>query len=280
MKTTKLFNPLILAVIIGVTLSSCRKDKDDELKDNDTTAAADNALAEDTFNDVKTISDEAADGSLTSYLMPNENNDRLMGACATITHDTNATPRKLTIDFGTTNCVCNDGRNRRGQIIVTYIGKYRDSASTHTIGFNNYFVNDNEVLGTKTVTNNGHNSAGNLSFTITVSGQINKANNGGTITWNSNRTREWIIGENTPLWFDDVYLITGSASGTSSSNNSYTAIINSALRKQMSCKHIVSGKFSITPSGKATRLVDFGNGACDNQATVTINGKVYPITLH
>lgn len=280
MKTTKIIKPLILAAIIGVTFSSCRKDKDDELFDKDTSASSDNALAEVTFNDVKNIADEAADGSLTSYFPTNNSEVRLMGPCATITNDTTVSPRKLTIDFGSVNCLCNDGRYRRGQIIVSYIGKYRDSASTHTITFNNYFVNDNQVLGSKTVTNNGHNSSGNLSYTIAVNGQIIKANNGGTITWNSARTREWIIGENTPQWSDDVYLITGTASGTSASNNSYTAVINTALRKELSCKHIVSGTFAITPQGKATRYVDFGNGACDNQATVTINGKVYNITLY
>ena len=283
MKPKNIFKSLVLAAIIGVTVTSCRKDKDDELLDKDTSSAADNALAEVSFNDVNNIADEASKGNLISYLSTNNSNSNergIMSSCATITHDTITIPHKLTIDFGSTNCLCNDGRYRRGQVIVDYTGRYRDSASIHTFTFNNYFVNDNQLLGTKTVTNNGHNSAGHLTYSIAVNGQIIKANGGGTITWTSARTREWIAGENTLIWSDDVYLITGSASGTSAAGLSFTAVINSPLRKELACRYIVSGSIAITPQGKATRLVDFGGGSCDNQATVTINGQVHSITLY
>jgi len=269
---------LMVIVTTGVIFTSCKKEE----KDMDTNAAADHALAEGTFNDVNNISDEAANGSLSSYLTQNtsESGERaLLSSCATITHDTVSSPRKLIIDFGTINCLCGDGRNRRGIINVSYTGRYRDSASTHTISFTDYFVNDNQVLGTKTVTNKGHNAAGNLSYSITVNGQIVKANGGGTITWTSNRIREWILGEGTVNWFDDVYLITGNATGTSASGNTFQADITSALRKEIGYRHIVSGILNITPSGKATRILNFGTGTRDNQATVTINGNVHNITL-
>ncbi len=48
---------------------------------------------------------------------------------------------------------------------------------------------------------------------------------------------------------------------------------------QMSCRNIVAGQLAITPDGKATRYINFGTGTCDNDATVTINGNVYNITL-
>jgi hypothetical protein len=271
---------LMVAATVGMIFTSCRKDKEE--KDMDTNAAADHALAEGTYNDVNNISDEAANGSLPSYsTTESESGERgLLSSCATITHDTVAVPHVLTIDFGTSNCLCGDNRYRRGIITVTYSGHYRDSASTHTISFTNYFVNDNEVKGSKTVTNNGHNSAGHLTYSISVNGTIIKANNGGTITWTSTRTREWIAGENTLTWLDDVYLISGTANGTSASGNTFSANTTTALRKEMGYKYIVSGILNITPSGKATRILDFGNGTRDDQATVTINGKVYNITLH
>ncbi len=283
MKIKNVFKTLVLVAIIGVTVTSCRKNKDDELKDIDTSVGSDNALAEVIYNDAHNMADQAATSDVIAYLSVDANNSdqrSLLSSCATVTRDTISVPHKITIDFTTTNCLCQDGRYRRGQVIVTYTGKYRDSASVHTISFNNYFVNDNKVLGTKTVTNNGHNSAGHLSFSIAVNGQIIKASGGGTITWTSNRTSEWIVGETTPAWSDDVYLITGSATGTTASGNPFTANITTALRKEIGCKHIVSGSIAITPSGKATRLVDYGNGACDTEATVTINGHVYTITLH
>lgn len=278
MKTKSIITALFVVTTISIITTSCRKKKD---KDNDTSAAADNALAEITFNDVNNIADQASTGSLTSYLAGNNSDEKsVLSTCATITHDTISSPRILTIDFGTTNCMCNDGRNRRGKVIVSYTGAYRDSASTHTITFDNYFVNDNQILGSKTVTNNGHNAAGHLVYSVQVNGQIIKAGGGGTITWTSSRVREWIAGESTPIWSDDSYLITGSASGTSAAGNSFTANITSPLRKNIGCRHLVSGTIALTPAGKATRYIDFGSGACDNLATVTINGNVYNITLN
>jgi archaellum component FlaF (FlaF/FlaG flagellin family) len=279
MKTKNAFRYLMVAATVGIFLTSCRKQKD-EPKDTDTSAASDNALAEGTYSDVHNIADEAANGTLTSYMAAyNSQEKAYLSSCATITNDSVSVPHILTIDFGTANCLCNDGRNRRGIINVSYSGHYRDSASTHTITFTNYYVNDNHIMGTKTVTNNGHNASGNLSYSVVVNGTIVKTD-GKTISWNSTRTREWIVGETTLPWNDDVYLITGNASGTSSAGTSFNMTITSALRKEIGCHHIVSGTLTITPSGKPTRYVDFGTGACDNQATVTINGNVYNITLN
>lgn len=279
MQTKKMITYFMVAATVGILFTSCRRDKD-EMFDKDTTGASDNALAEGTFKDVKNIADEASGGSLSSYFPNNVSTERaVLSTCATITHDTLSSPRTLTIDFGTTNCLCNDGRYRRGVINVSYNGQYRDSASVHTITFTDYFVNDNQVLGTKTVTNLGHNSSGNLNYSVVVNGTIIKAG-GGTITWTSTRNREWITGESTPTWFDDIYHITGSASGTSAAGNSFTAVITAPLRVEVGCHHLTAGKLTLTPSGKPTRFVDFGTGACDNQATVTINGNTYNITLH
>ena len=280
METKNVLKYLTVVATVGILLTSCRKDRN-KISDNDTSVAADNSLAEGTYNDVHNIADEAANGTLTSYLAANNSNDKAyLSSCATVTNDTTVTPHLLTIDFGTVNCMCMDGRNRRGKINVSYSGRYKDSASVHTITFTNYFVDDNQILGTKTITNNGHNALGHLTFSIVVNGQIIKASGGGTITWTSTRTREWIIGESTMVWSDDVYLITGSANGTSASGNSFTMVITSPLRKELSCHNIVSGALEVTPTGKYTRYVNFGSGTCDNIATVTINGNLYTFTLH
>jgi hypothetical protein len=283
MKTKIVSGLLMTAVLVSVLTVSCRKDKDDD--DKETTTARDNALAESAYTDVSNIADQAAAGNLSSYLAPGSPGFKsMMSACATVTHDTVSVPRKIIINFGSSNCLCNDGRYRRGIINVSYTGAYRDSASTHTISFSNYYVQDNKIGGTKTVVNNGHNAAGNLTYSISVNGQIDKANGNGTITWTSNRTREWILGESTPAWGDDVYLITGTANGVSGpvsgAATSFTVNITSPLRKEIGCRNIVSGKFELIPSGKATRYVDFGTGACDNMAMVTINGHNYNVTLN
>jgi hypothetical protein len=279
MKTNRIILATVLLATAAFVFTGCRREEED----TDTSASGDNALAESTFNDVTNISDEAGyNGSLSNYR--SGDNEGVLSACATITVDSLNTADQDTIhiNFGTTNCTGNDGRNRRGEIIVYYTGRYRDSASVHTITFNNYYVNDNQVLGTKTVTNLGHNSAGHLVYDIDVNGSIVLANNEGTITWNSQRQREWVSGEGTMTWGDDMYSITGTATGTGANGNSYTMNITSPLIRNMALgcrRHFVQGTFELTPSNKPMRTVDFGSGACDDVATVTINNNTYTIHL-
>lgn len=283
MKTNVIIKGVFSAALLGVLLTSCKKN---DTEDTDTSASSDNATAEAYFNDMGNIANEGAmSGNVSSY-KTSPSYDGLLSACATVTFDTinHSDDDSVTVDFGTTNCLCNDGRYRRGKVLITHTGnkKYRDSLAIITTVPVNYYVNDNQLLGTRTVTNMGHNTSGNLYYNISVSGQVKLANNGGTITWNSTRQREWIAGESTTIWSDDIYSITGSANGTSAKGVSYTATITSPLIRNMSLgcrKHFTQGTFDLTPQGKPTRTVDFGTGACDNKATVTINGKTYNITL-
>jgi hypothetical protein len=162
---------------------------------------------------------------------------------------------------------------------MTFTGRYREAGTVINFTFDNYYVNDNQLLGTKSVTNLGPNAAGNLVYKVVIEGKIIKAN-GATITWTSTRQREWLAGAATPLLLsDDVYSITGSASGTTAAGKSYTILITKALIRKMSCRWFESGVLDVTPQGKPTRTLDYGNTGCDNNATVTILGVTFPITL-
>ena len=165
--------------------------------------------------------------------------------------------------------------------MVRYTGRYRDAGTVITISHDNFFVNDNQILGTKTVTNNGTNTQGNMTYSVSLAnGQVILAG-GGTISHSFDRTREWIAGASTAQWSDDEYLITGTAAGTRANGDAWTSVINSSnpLHKIIGCKHFVSGSMDITPTGKPARTIDFGNGTCDDEATVTINGRSRVITL-
>ncbi|MBL7764761.1 MAG: hypothetical protein JNJ58_01605 [Chitinophagaceae bacterium] len=273
MKHTPLKLAAIMFALAGTLIfASCQRNGNS--KDSDTSSASDNALSEFAYNDALNIADDASDkqtgDNLGSY--------KTASACATVTHDTLSTPKLLTIDFGPTNCLCNDGRYRRGKILVSYTGKYRDAGHIHTITFDQYFVNDNQIMGTKTVENMGLNANNQSYFNINVNGTIVKST-GDTITRLATRTRTWIQGEATQTWMDDVYEITGSGSGTHT-NGSYTMNITQPLIKEVGCKWFTAGKMDIQPSGKPLRSIDFGTGACDNQATVTINGNTFNIYLN
>lgn len=283
---------LLLPVLVAFTLTtifihSCQKDKEE--LEFDTQTSQDNALAEMTYNDVNSIVNQAMENGpagLSTYRTALDNS-YLLSSCATVT----VTPDTvgggtLTVDFGATNCLCTDNRYRRGIINISFTGAYRDSGTVITTSFTDYYVGKDtaymyRVGGTKTVTNKGRNTAGNMWFTIQVNGLLTNYN-GLNMSWNSSRTREWIAGEGTSgltQWQDDQYLISGTASGSNFEGINFTAAITTPLLADLSCRWIRSGVFELTPSGKPTRILDYGDGTCNNRATVTVNGTTFDIVL-
>ena len=279
MKTKEIiFKSLFAMAITGLLLGGCRKKEE---ADEDSQAGSDQSQAEAYSNDAANIADAAAKGTVDYKLAPGYDDLNPLGTCATVSKDSSQKPTyKITVSFGATNCLCKDGRYRRGDIIITHTGNYFASGAKKTVTFNNYYVNDNHVEGTKTITNNGKNSAGHFSWSVDVQNMKITRTDGKFHTWNSQRTREMIAGDSTLTWNDDVYLITGSANGTNINGVTYSANITVALKRALSCKWFLSGTVEITPGSKATRSLDFGNGNCDDDATVTIKGKSFPIKLH
>lgn len=250
---------LILISTLALFLVSCRKEKDTEPLDNDYTAALDNSLAESFFADALKQSDAAAKA--------NE-----LPCNATVTIDLAAQPHTMLVDFGTTNCIGSDGWLRRGKLFVTFTGPYGEPGTVITIVPQGYFVNDHGLQGQKTVTNMGTNGQGQTYFTIVVTGTVTAPDGSWTSTHSAQRIRTWVEGEGTLNPFDDVYLISGNGNGVNRKGIPYTLLITTPLRAEVGCRWITAGVLQITPGSLAVRTVDFGNGACDNQVTVTVNG--------
>ena len=283
----------VLTMSVALSLTSCRKD---ESKDSDTTGTEDNALADKSYEDMGQMSNEAANGSVGSYKV--KEGVGILSNCVTLTHDSVA--KTITIDFTANNCLCNDGRYRRGKIFVSYTAGFHNlgywdslcnitittvdpltTQSTYFVGFDQN--NMHQLIGTRSVTNNGHNAAGHMNWTVAVNGEVIKPNSQGKITWVSNRNLEWSAGESTIFWWlDDEYSVTGSGSGTSAKGVPFSVNITSPLVWKVACpKHFTEGTFDFTPGSKPVRHVDFSppnNGQCDDIAVVTINGT--PYTVH
>jgi hypothetical protein len=290
MKKGRIYLLSAIALVLTVSLlAGCKKEKDEELE-FDTQSAQDNSLAETSFNDIMEMSFQAIENQsagLSTYRISNPEGS-LLSNCATVTvtPDSSGQGGSIVIDFGSHACLCTDLRYRKGVVNVTYTDTYRDSGAVITSTAQNYFVgmdstNMYEVIGTKSVTNNGHNSRGNLWYSISVSGQI-RNKHGATMSWSSQRQREWIAGETTTGWtgwLDDVYSITGTASGTTFEGKTYTAQITNPLIIALNCRWIKQGTFELTPGGLSTRTFDYGSGGCDNDATITVNGSTFNIKL-
>ena len=204
---------------------------------------------------------------------------RLMSGCFTRTYD--AATRTLTLNFGPTNCLCPDGRYRRGAIKVVFSGPYRQAGAVVTITHPSYFVNDNQHLGTRIIT-----SLGGGSFDLSVqNASIIYATNGGTTSWSSQRRYTRTAGFGTASILDDAYSITGSLTGTNRRGVSYTATIQQPLLKKFAvgcARHFVAGTIELTNTNAKAMLLNYdpsGTQACDNVAAVTLNGHTYTIYL-
>jgi hypothetical protein len=182
-----------------------------------------------------------------------------------------------TVDFGDVNCSLLNGNMVRGKIIISFTNDFNASTRTISYTFDNFYHNDRHIEGNRTVVKtilaNGHPQATiNLNLTVTNL-------NGGVYTRVGNRVREFTEGYNTPFNVsDNVFSITGSWTTTLPSGIVHTATITTPIIKKMNCQYIVSGTVSIVRNTN-TAVLDYGNGDCDANATVTINGVVHNITL-
>ncbi len=287
-----------LMLLLLVILVSCKK-KESADKDTDTAAASENNYAEHAINDLSMIGDQAGwsnnTNTLTTYKVGDVQQVFLLSCVQSITRDT--INKVITVDFGGTPNLCQDGRTRAGKIEYQYSGgaRYRDSGVVIKVNPINYSVDGNKISGSKSIKNLGRIN-GNFTWSIEANMEIQKANNGGKIKWSCSRTKVLLNtpavyqGPNAPIkWASAKIGLMGTANGTTAGNDNFTLKITSQLIRDFSCspdpskphRHpFIQGNLEFTPGIKATRFVNFGAGTCDLDATVTINGNAFSIKLH
>ena len=206
--------------------------------------------------------------------------------CFTVTYTQlsppNRFPLKITLDFGSTGCVGRDGRTRKGKIITVYTGPLFIPGNSSTTTFDGYMVNDISVEGTHKVINKS--TQDKKSFTIQVIGaKLTKAN-GNFTQWNSEKTISQVEGLGTPLFpLDDIFKVEGAANGSVKRGDKFfqwSTIIQEPLVKKFSCRWITKGVVIMRKSNSPVAELNYGDGTCDNKATITVNGQVREITLH
>lgn len=289
MKTTNNISRLSLnfLIVLAMTLSfslltSCNK-TDESLNltaDEALSEVQDETMATDLFDEIIEIGEEAESASSTKSTEHDGPYYRL-SECTTITREFTDSSRIITIDFGDVNCEGADGKYRRGKIIITRSGNYWAGEVNATYEFDNFFVNDNQLTGTKTYSG-AFNEDGTYSSHFVTNGQIILADDAGIITWNSNRTR--VITEGASTWglADNRVEVTGSSTGTTATGETFSSTITQPLVRiyQEGCyRFYVSGILEITKADGTEITINYGDGTCDNLAEVTINGTTEIIEL-
>ncbi|WP_075341724.1 hypothetical protein [Tenacibaculum agarivorans] len=170
----------------------------------------------------------------------------------------------VTLDFGE-GCVGPRGREFAGKIVIVYTRV--DESFSKEVTFDGFSVDGNQIEGSKSVVKVKENAEGNkektrsIAITVTlVSGEV--------VSMEGTRTYEKTEGDETRTKGDDVYLISGNWEFVNKDGETFAGDIKEKLRREFACRYIVSGVTEITKNGEVYTL-DFGDGTCDNVATVT-----------
>lgn len=278
----KKFSLFIAVGMLTLSLGSC--DKSEPVtngQDENTTIVADEGTTEEVGTEVDAIVDEALTLSSSIQLKSATESDTLnylTATCPIITLDTINTTKVLTIDFGT-SCTGKDGKVRAGKIIVTCTNLFRLNV-TRTCTFDNYTVDGKIIKGTINKTITRLISAKSRQATISENISVTFPNDGGTAYRKAELTRIYFYGW-VDLLRDDKITTWGTVEFTRINGNKITKTIDvtTPLVYKIVCRQIVSGTQVITRSDKKTLTINYGDGTCDREATVTDGISTWTIKL-
>lgn len=200
-------------------------------------------------------------------------------------YDTTIYVGTITLEYGTGNGCANKGTKREGTIsnFFTYIINYKNSISSsarQTISFANFKRNNIQLDGvfrTKAIT--GTPDSLEVSAATTTFEGGNSVSWGATLanqTINSdgviNGTRGTSAGDAA-----NTRILTGKIHSSTIDGKFFTGQIKKAIRYSYECSGLnslipVSGVIEITLNGN-TAILDYGNGNCDRNYSVTINSN-------
>ncbi len=200
----------------------------------------------------------------------------------TLERAANSTPSNpsgvITVDFGT-GCTDLRGNVRTGKLIFTYNGRRFMPNSTVVVTGQNYTLNGVKLEGTRTLRN--------ITGSTDTSPRFNAVLTGGKATFEDNTfatrtsdiTWQWVRGA-TPA--DDKLVIdpVSEASGTTRVGRTYEVSLLSALEYKRFCGIAVSGIKRYVINGDKEITLDYGDGECDKEITVTVNGVVRNIRVN
>lgn len=204
--------------------------------------------------------------------------------CATVTHD--EVNKQIIIDFGD-GCVGPYGRTRSGKIIVTYSTELGDNIANRIITFDEYFVNNKQITGTIELRDVSINNDGKYQSTKKLVDLKITFPNGESITFNGSRTREWLEGYGDEDPANNVFRLTGSVTGVSTTGRSFTHEIVEPIVVDWSCAAAgnfarVAGVTEMTKLGgfvDRKRRVEYGDGDCDKSIRIITFRRSYTITI-
>jgi hypothetical protein len=289
MKKSKYYIPAIVLVLGMGTLSSCNKDKEvspanttkPTSEQNFTTAKATLEVIEELQN----LNDLAMTVSMDGSASP-QATGRIAAIkelpCGTVNHQVNEETGAgtITVDYGSGQR-CADDVLRKGKIIFTItVSAEGNGVNAEFVG---YEANSKKLDGHYTVGITINDAVNYMIYTYDFKNAVLTYADGSKISWNSNYVINfgYDMGEtenDTPII---TWEMTGGITGLNHQGKAFSAQITSPLSLDVYCAYgITKGTYLLTAEGYSEAVYDFGNGQCDNLATLTIDGKSEQIPMH
>ena len=200
-----------------------------------------------------------------------------IGPCVKITVEPNDStfPKTVTINYGD-GCLCRDGKFRKGAVILYFTAPIRRPGAVLTITLRDFYVNRAHIEGVKTITNLTEN--GTLKYSVQIKdGKISWPNGRG-FTHDAMKVVTRISGGDTRTIRDDVYSIEGRSESKYANGITVTKNTETPLIKPVACNWIDQGILKVKINSREF-FIDFGNGECDNKATIKWAGGEIIVTL-
>jgi hypothetical protein len=276
----KMLSPTVLLVSCTILLSACDKEvTDNDSDDVETTIymSKDKAISDNVTEDLHNLMIEVAaeEGLLGSR--PSNGSLLLQDAriltCANVSvSPINSFPKTIVVDFGS-GCTDLNGITRRGIVTFVISDSLRKAGCFVEMTLQDYHVQNFKKEGLVMWTNISSPTTKIWQREV-VGGKITDTLVGRYWQYQSNRTIEQSAGSGTPFVLaDDEYLTTGTGSVSNIYGDIRYDTITTTLHRAMICPNIDKGTVSIS-GGQLNAILDFGDGTCDQTATITVTG--YP----
>jgi hypothetical protein len=278
MKSIVTRNAILFFATISLIFVGCETNEEEETDtvsfstENSIRAVKADNVAEVTFNILESgfVENEGVRSPSSRNLVS------LFPSCTTITISTNGSGGTIILDFGD-SCTLNNGAIVSGIISISY-GPIISGTRTINYTFEDYTYNGNSVAGGGEILREISNANGNPQSTVNEVITVSFPNSDVSATREGLRVVEWIQGFSSGTWTDNVYEVSGNWDTNFNSGFSRSGTVTQVLVRRLSCLFVESGKLVIERQGQ-TAEIDWGNGTCDNMATLTRNGIEYPIIL-
>lgn len=260
--------------------ASCNKDDSQDFSEEGAITVTELKVSDETdliLEDVINIGEEVyATDEITMTSKTNYISDFLPD-CVTITTVVTSTSKEKTIDFGE-GCELPNGNVLSGIIFLSYLKDMDLASRTLSLSLENFAFNSVSVEGSATIVRIRSNENENPQSDAEASFR-GIWPDGTSANFTANRTREWIEGYGSGFWGDNVFLISGKGTYTGKLGNVFMKETIVPLRRELSCRFIVSGIMEISRND-ATASLDFGDGTCDAKGILTYpNGDSKEIFL-